>query len=172
MKDMVDHLRLLVPPPSPPVAAGTASSFLEFEEAIGLRLPGDYKEIISAYGDGNWQDFWLLLNPFSANPYRNLQLQAPRDDASGRNVLSAERYLRNADTGYPHAIWPDRGGIFPWAVTDNGGRFFWITDGQPDAWPTIYYPSRDPDYKELALSTSEIVYGLVSGELPLFHEEF
>ena len=88
------------------------------------------------------------------------------------NLLSAERYLEDKDPGYPHTIWPEPGGIFPWAVTDNGGRFFWVTAGDPGRWSTIYYPSRDPDYRELELSTSEILCGLVSNELNLFDDEF
>lgn len=170
--NVIDRVRRLVPPPSSPVAAGSLIAFHQVESTLGLALPEDYKLLVTMYGDGQWQEFWYLLNPFSPNPHLNLLQQAPRDDVSGNNLLSAERYIRNRHPEYPHKIWPEESGIFPWALTDNGGRFFWVIEGPPEEWASIYYPSRDPDHQELGLSTSEIVAGVLSGDLPLFQEEF
>lgn len=165
------RIRNFVRPPQRPVATGTPEAFAVIETQLDLVLPNEYKLLINTYGDGQWQEFWYLLNPFSANQNLNLLHQAPRDDRSGTNILSAERYIRDRHS-YPHAIWPEPEGIFPWAVTDNGGRFFWLLQGSPERWPSIYYPSRDPDYQAIALPISEIIAGLLSGELPLFQEEF
>ena len=167
----IRSIQELVPPPADPVAAGTLSAFERIEEELGLALPSDYKALVASYGDGQWQEFWYLLNPFSPNRNLNLFQQTSRSSTTGEDLLSAERFTR-ARHPYPHPIWPEPGGIFPWAVTDNGGRFFWLTEGSVERWPSIYYPSRDPDYRELQLATSEIVAGLLSGELPLFEEEF
>jgi len=166
-----ERIRTFVHPPIAPVAAGEPTDFVSIETQFGLLFPDDYKLLINTYGDGQWQEFWYLLNPFSRNENLNLLRQASRTGASGVDLLSAERYIRDRHP-YPHAIWPEPEGIFPWAVTDNGGRFFWLVDGSPEAWSTIYYPSRDPDFKELNLSSAAIVAGLLSGELPLFEQEF
>ena len=165
------RIQKFVRPPQHPVAAGTPEAFAAIEAQLDLVLPNEYKLLINTYGDGQWQEFWYLLNPFSTNKNLNLLLQAPRDDISGRNILSAERCIRDRHP-YPHPIWPEPGGIFPWAVTDNGGRFFWVIRGSPESWPSVYFPSRDPDYEDIARPISEIIAGLLSGELALFHEEF
>ena len=60
----------------------------------------------------------------------------------------------------------------PWAFTDNGGRFFWETQGEPSCWKSIYYPSRDPEHEIYDLTCMAILLGIISGELPIFTEEF
>jgi hypothetical protein len=173
MRDRSRDIARAAAPPPKPIAAGTQEQFEVVERQLGFVLPADYKNVIAMYGDGSWFDFLYLLNPFSSNSHLNLIEQAPRDDRSGRNTLSAERYIRDeAPAEYPHSIWPDPAGIFPWAITDNGGRFFWIVEGPPEFWTTVYYASRDPDFEELRLSSSEIIYGIISGDLPLFAQEF
>jgi len=154
-----------------PRGTRTAEDFSAIDANFGLFLPGDYKLLINTHGDGQWQEFWYLLNPFSRNENLNLLRQASRSETSGSDILSAERFIRDRHP-YPHPIWPEARGIFPWAVTDNGGRFFWLIDGAPEDWPTIYYPSRDPEFRKLESSTAAIIAGLLSGELPLFEEEF
>lgn len=168
----IERLMRAVPPPALPLDAGSMSAFAQVEASLGLHLPDDYKLLVVSYGDGTWQDFWHLLNPFSRLRYWNLLEQAPRDDASGNTVLSAERYIQLRHADYPHAIWPEPGGILPWAGTDNGGRFFWLTTGEPNQWPTIYYPDRSPDFTRYDLPVGQIVAGAVLGELPIFAEPF
>lgn len=172
MRNLTDALQKIVTPPSFPTSNGGFDRFIEIETELGLQLPSDYKDLIIAYGDGCWQGFWYLLNPFTENKYLNLITQASQDGSSGYDILSAKRSVRNLVTDYPHKIWPEENGIFPWGMTDNGGRFFWITRGNADDWPTIYYPSRDPDFERYELSVSEIILGAISGTLPIFSDEF
>lgn len=171
MNNVTRKIQQLVKPPKFPVHNGGSDRFADIEAELGLVLPADYKELIVTYGDGTWQGFWFLLNPFTDNQYLNLVTQASREGDSGEDILSAERYLQRTELDYPHRIWPERGGIFPWGITDNGGRFFWITGGKPDKWPTLYYPSRDPDFTRYELSTSELTYSALSSSLPIFAEE-
>jgi hypothetical protein len=171
--DVIRELKRLVPPPRCPRNGGSRALFREIERQLGFHLPDDYKEIVTLYGDGRWQDFWYLYNPFSDNRHLNLIKQSPRDDATGLNCLSAERAIRNQfGDAYPHAIWPETGGVFPWGVTDNGGRLFWRMRGDPARWPTVYYPSRDPDFRVLRRSTSRILLGAVTGQSCIFMSEF
>jgi len=172
MRNLVDDLQKIVAPPGFPTSNGSFDGFTKIEIELGLLLPSDYKDLIMTYGDGCWQGFWYLLNPFTKNHNLNLIAQASRDEVSGYDILSAERNIKNLEANYPHRIWPEKDGIFPWGITDNGGRFFWITTGKADDWPTLYYPSRDPDFKSYDLSISEIILGAVSGALPIFADEF
>lgn len=173
---MTDHLKQLmdlVPPPSKPMNAGSAKAFLKVEAELSLKLPADYKALVHTYGSGKWQEFWSVLNPFTANKYTNLIIQSGNLRPKRWSALDAERAVRErAGKKYPHPIYPESGGILPWAITDNGGRFYWLTKGNPSKWPTIYYPSRDPDYESLTLPCVEIVLKTVAGKLKIFGEEF
>jgi hypothetical protein len=172
VKNLIDELKKIVTPPNTPTNNGSLEQFAEIEIELGLQFPSDYKELIVTYGDGCWQGFWYLLNPFTKNTNLNLIAQASREGASGYDILSAERAEKEMEVSYPHAIWPDENGLFPWGITDNGGRFFWVTGGNPAQWPIIYYPSRDPDFQKYEMRIFELVLGAVSGTLPIFLEEF
>jgi hypothetical protein len=152
------------------------AEFHRVEDELRLELPTDYKRLIIAYGDGNWQNFWRLLNPFSPNRYINLLWQSIQESESDTNRVWAERVTREefpSEHPYPH-IYPEPGGILPWVGTDNGGTFWWITKGAPDTWQTIY----DPDGRSLEWemqgnrTSAEILYGSLSGEYKVFEQEF
>jgi len=162
----------IIPPPKQPLDAGSPSAWRGVEAELRLSLPDDYKQVVTHYGSGQWQEFWFLLNPFTANRFLNLCRQSLPGPEGPSTTLGAERYTREHLGNYPHPIFPEPGGILPWASTDNGGRFFWLTEGSPTRWKTIYYPSRDPDFETYELSCSELLYGAVTGELPVFAEEF
>jgi hypothetical protein len=163
----------MVPPPVAPFEAGAASDFARVEGELGLALPEDYKRLILAYGSGQWQRFWVILNPFAENEYINLLVQCQNRRPKKWSMLDAERVVREAEGGrYPHPIYPEPGGILPWASTDNGGRFFWLTKGGADEWATVYYADRSPEFGVYEMSCTELLYGAVSGELPIFREEF
>lgn len=166
----LEKLRALVPPPLKPVAAPDPAQIRAAELKLGLDLPADFVEIVSSYGDGCWQGFWYLLNPASPNPILNLLAQAGVEGE--HQALWAERSMRESHSAYPHAIWPDPGGILPWALTDNGGRFFWRTRGPRATWSTVYYADRSPDYEILTHGCGELLLGILDGTIPIFREEF
>jgi hypothetical protein len=120
------QLRDAIPPPSTPIEAGSLEAFSVVEARLGLTLPDDYKHLIYTYGTGAWKQFLWVLNPFSANRFLNLIEQAQRQ-------LDADRIIR---AHWPHhvpfALFPERGGLFPWAITDNGNRLYWLTAGEPN----------------------------------------
>jgi hypothetical protein len=169
MTDLLKRLVEMVPPPAAPFEAGQAADFAQVEAQVGLKLPEDYKHLVLTYGSGQWQQFWIVLNPFAANEYINLLVQCQTRRPKRWSMLDAERGVRESDPNrYPHAIYPEAGGILPWACTDNGGRFFWLAKGTPGMWPTVYYADRSPSFELYEMSCVEILYGAVSGELPIF----
>jgi hypothetical protein len=157
-----------VPPPADPVEAGRAEAMAAVEERLGLALPADYKSLIGAYGTGSWKDFLLVLNPFASNRYLNLFEQTQRQ-------LDAERVIRAAwPSEVPFAIYPEPGGLLPWAMTDNGNRLYWLTQGHPDDWPTVIYESRGPRHDRHQVSCCEFLRRWVAGQLrvSVFPEDF
>ena len=148
MTDYMKRLSEMVPPPAEPFEVGNLENFAKVEAELGLALPADYKQVILTYGSGQWQGFWYILNPFTKNEFLNLIIQSKNRRPMNWNMLDSERELRESYKGiyrYPHAIYPEPGGIMPWGITDNGGRFFWLTKGVQEKWPTIYYPDRSAD---------------------------
>jgi hypothetical protein len=89
------------------------------------------------------------------------------------SALDSERVVRDFMEGqYPHPIFPETGGILPWAITDNGGRFFWLTKGSPANWPTIYYADRSPEFGLFEMPCTELLFKAVSGESMIFEGPF
>ena len=99
------------------------------ERSLGLSLPGAYKRLVTDFASRTWLEFLHVLSPFSEE--LNLQQHAEM-------ILDADRETRRAfPTHYPIGLYPEPGGLFPWAVTDNGDTLYFITAGEPDDWPTL-----------------------------------
>jgi hypothetical protein len=157
-----------VPPPCNPVEAGSIEAFTDVEARLALALPDDYKRLVCAYGTGSWKGFLWVLNPFSANRHLNLLAQAQRQ-------LAAERAIRTVwPRNVPFALYPEGGGLFPWGMTDNGNRLYWLTTGDPAAWPTVVYESRGPRHDRHELSCCAFLQHWVAGQLrvSVFPDDF
>ncbi len=167
----VDDLIRLVPPARVPANGGNAARFADVERLLGLRLPDDYKQLVCTYGDGVWQRFWFILNPFSHNRLINLLWHADNGRVAAERTARAEH-----PQGWPLAIYPEPGGILPWGITDNGGTFWWVTHGPPSRWRTLYDPDgRCPQTDrrtDLASGCSDVLLGSVSGADSAFERDF
>src|SRR4051794_2040355 len=86
----LDDLLELAPSPDQPVEPGSSEQWKEVERTLGTPLPGDYKQMINAYGTGEFCDLFYLFNPFSTSAGMNLIWQAgvpdslENDDELGR----------------------------------------------------------------------------------------
>lgn len=169
MMDMTGQIVAMVPPPLEPVCSGCVDGFSGVEQMLGIELPPDYKNLILRYGDGCWQNFWWILNPFSSNKYLNL---VERVSEYERFNYSGEGFWRNSKEDYSYNIWPEPSGLFPWAFTENAGVFFWSTCGTPTQWTTVYFADDCYECESIPLTASEIVYGAITGNLDIFEEEF
>jgi hypothetical protein len=162
------QLRDAVPPPSRPVEVGSMELFATVEARLGLALPDDYKHLVCAYGTGSWKGFLWVLNPFSSNRYLNLFEQA-------KCQLEAERAIRTDwPRDVPFALYPEPGGLLPWAMTDNGDRLYWLTAADPVHWPTVVYESRGPEHELHRLGCCEFLLQWTAGRLPVavFPDDF
>lgn len=157
-----------VSPPANAVEPGNPEAFTAVEARLGFALPADYKSLIHAYGTGSWMGFLWVLNPFAHSRFLNLFEQTQRQ-------LDAERTIRaNWPTQVPFPIYPEQGGLLPWAMTDNGDRLYWLTEGQPETWATIVCESRGPRYDYHRMSCCAFLRRWIAGELRIsvFPDDF
>jgi hypothetical protein len=162
-----EQLCASVPPPAKPIEPGSFESFRVLEAQLNLVLPWDYKQLICAYGTGSWKCFLWVLSPFSANRHLNLLEQMKRQ-------LDAERTIRAKwPEDVPFTLYPEPGG-FPWAMTDNGDRLYWLTEGTSDEWPTVVFESRGPQYERHSTSCCEFLLQWMTGRLrvSVFPDDF
>jgi hypothetical protein len=66
--------------------------------------------------------------------------------------------------GYP--LYPEPGGLLPWAGTGNGVQLCWLTEGESDAWPVVVF---DYGYHcdRYDLGAVDLLYGHLSGRHPV-----
>ena len=144
----------LIPPPDYPV--GGNGDWKRFASANGFWPPEDYRMMIREYGVGTFGDWISLLDPF--------------DHAKGfAGVVQGEcqvmRDSRNrAPASYPSwALWPEHGGLMPWAKTTTGDYVCWRTDGRPESWTTRFWGAGCS--VEFQVSAVEFLVGLAQNSL-------
>jgi hypothetical protein len=131
-------------------------------------LPDEYKEFISTYGTGGIDNFIWILNPFVLDENFNLM---------ERGKVIREAYLeskQNFPQDFIHDVYPDVGGLLPWAITDNGDEIYWRTDNNPNKWSIVIYGSRSSEYAEYNKSLVEFLYEILTKRLvcSIFPDDF
>jgi hypothetical protein len=159
----LEKLKNLVASPKKPLFEGRHEAWPVIEEILGLDLPTDYKEIIAAYGSGSFSDFIYLYNPFcpfwtSSNLLSGTTKQRLRAYREGQ--------AQHPQYSPPFRAYPEPGGLFPWASTDNGDTLFWLTVGSPDKWTTVVCDSKTSEAcDEFSFGVAEFLLCWLSGSL-------
>lgn len=130
MSDAVERLIGMVPPPTQPVDAGSAEQWPAVEARLGVTLPADYKRLVNVYGAGLFADWVRVFSPFSEPSW----LASP--DLIGSIAGGTEQWKAG-----PPALFPESGGLLPFAQDDNGNLFCWQTAGPPHEWTVINFES-------------------------------
>ncbi|MBV9849809.1 MAG: SMI1/KNR4 family protein [Armatimonadetes bacterium] len=178
------RLRQIAAPPRSPIAPGTQQQWGKVEEAVGLRFPEDYKQLIGVYGHGCFADFVWLFNPFFFG-----YAMGARDystNVKGRLKALEELRLKWPDDTAPFPSWPTPGGVYPWGTTDNGGTLCWLTVGSPEEWTVVLLDDDLSErYDQYPMTMTEFLVAWLSeevvprtfpddifpAELPLFRPE-
>jgi len=131
--------------------------WLAVEQSLGVTLPGSYKKLIDTFGATSWGNFLHVLSPFGDN----LNLQR-----IGKQILDADRESRSRFAShYPLPLYPEPGGLLPWAVTDNGDTLYFITLANPDKWPTLIKGPRAPEFEVTYFHPALLVHHVAAGTL-------
>ncbi|MQY31284.1 SMI1/KNR4 family protein [Nocardia aurantia] len=127
---------VLRPSPLPTVAA---PPWADIEQAIGTRLPGDYREFIELYGNGSINHELSVWYPALRRTDARVVLTALVDDTLPEPGSVGE--FVDARPGEPElCAFPEPGGLLQWGSTNGADMFFWETAGDdPDQWPVIAF---------------------------------
>jgi hypothetical protein len=125
----IADLLAIVPPPAAPTHSGSPYQFTRAEEALGTRLPTDYREFTLRYGAGGLVGGYLQVwTPFA------LDLRQ-RADAPGSFIR-----VHHAAGTLPWPPFPAGPGLLEIGGNENGHRLLYLADGPPDEWPLIVVP--------------------------------
>ena len=170
MDSAVDDLVQLVG--APPHPAGSAPvddpRWSAIEYRLDLEFPPDYKQLIAAFGTSTWGGFLNVLNPFS-------RLDALHLERAGYRMLGTVHGVRRQEPeAVPYGVFPEKCGLFPWAITDNGDALFWLTEGPSSWWSTVILEARGPECERHALTASAVIYEFLRAKLqsPLLLDPF
>jgi hypothetical protein len=163
-----ENLTNILPPPVEIFNSGTEKEWKYFEDRLGTSLPIDYKEFVNSYGSGAIDNFLWVLNPFIQNENLNLFL---------KTKVICEAYVQSKRK-FPHEflydVYPEVGGLLPWALTDNGDVLYWITKGEHESWQIVVFESRSTLCTSYNKSMTEFIYEIVSHNLKctIFPDDF
>lgn len=137
----LESLAGILPPPARPVDVPTAEDWRTAEEALGRRLPSDYKALVERYGAGTIDGFLHVLNPSGRHEPARLVPAVDRLSAGFREIRTT------IPDEVPYPIHPEAGGLLPWAFSDNGDVFFWSTESaDSDSWPIVLAEAGGPGW--------------------------
>jgi len=153
----IDRLVSLVPPPTVPVDA--AGDWRSVETVLGLALPEEFKLLLGHYGVGSFDDI-TLLSPFDSHPKRVFDL------VEHANVLIPwfAELRKDAPEDFPFPLYPEPGGLLPWATTSVGTDLCWLTEGRPEHWPTAVWNVRGGGTR-YELGAVDLLHDYLRGQL-------
>ncbi len=100
---------------------GNSELWNNCESELGLVLPGQFKNLIEGAGELTFGEIHVL-SPFASSSHLSLR-------EKGRQILNADSELGQANSWhYPLPLYPEMGGLLPWAISDAGEILYWITN--------------------------------------------
>jgi hypothetical protein len=148
-------------PPSGPIDWSAVENSLRFV------LPSDYKELCRRYLDMQLNRFLVVVHPH------------PTYEGGETLKTWSERIIGQADDlreefpeTAPYPLFPEEGGVFPWAITVGNDILWWRMVGDPDGWPVIVQArdSQEDDWWEYPCSAAELLVKLTTDQIqcPVF----
>jgi hypothetical protein len=152
------------------------------EEEVGIALPPDFCELAERFPYGVFQGYLdFIPSPAGLMDLRERPLadvrrwrdNTPDDDeilyrknleelaASEGEQLSPDPVL-----SFPFPLWPEPGGIFPWALGSGDEMFFWLrSEPDPGSWPVVWCHGGDLEWEQFDGTTTDFLIALVTGQI-------
>lgn len=130
------------------------------ESSLGLRLPDDYKKLIEIFPDGDFEGQLRINRPGDSNepPNEFLGYYAWR--------LHDMRELRGLGHPIPYPIFPEPGGLLPWASGPRAEPFFWLTNSEnPNSWPIVTTNHDFSQWRQFSGSACELLMEIMTGDI-------
>lgn len=139
---------------SPPVQP---VDWVHAEQQLNLRLPADYRELVSAGGAGVWFDDLRLYSP--GDPLRS------HDLLESNGVFEDLLLFWEDDPELRPADLPEDARLIAWATTGHGETLFWRVDaGNSSGVYPIYVEDGDgARWERFDLSTTDLLLGILHG---------
>jgi hypothetical protein len=130
-KTSLDHLVALVSPPP----SGRHCPTSENRGTAEMGLPSDLYALTSHYGSGDFEHERLGCPVWAYNPF------APsyRETVHDAHVALAQYRDAEGEKMVPYPLHPTSPGLRIWGRNDQGDLFLWLTEGEPDQWPVLYF---------------------------------
>jgi hypothetical protein len=134
----LDELTELVPPPDDPPPP----------PEWGQPLPSDYRALVERYGPGTIAGL-AILTPGHPNRYVDLDRQTGEQRATLKEGDIAPAYEPDA--------------LIPWGIDESGNVVWWLTTGEPDAWPVIANEARGDEWQRFDGGAVAFLVALLDG---------
>jgi hypothetical protein len=162
------RLTSLLPVPESP--RGLDTDWESIEHELGIVLPSDYKQFINHFGTGLIQGSSLDYGCLSVWNYREASNNfSLLDDVS--SVISEYHDAREKGYSLIYPFYPEKGGLLPFASTQNGDYFNWRMVGISEKWDVVFY---DSSRVEMVLFKGKrfmpVLVGLLEQTSPLLTE--
>jgi hypothetical protein len=144
-------------------------SWEEVESAVGLRLPSDFKRLMSQFPSGAFAERYYVYSPVQSRVVLR-EFQQDRFDAlSGLDEIREER-----DNGLPYPLYPEPDGLLPWGRGDEH-IYFWKVDdvNNPDKWTVIFGERLGFDWGEYPGPMASFLLDVIDGRFShpnLYHQ--
>ncbi|MFF0416298.1 SMI1/KNR4 family protein [Kitasatospora sp. NPDC004745] len=126
------------------------------EGALGIGLPGSYKEYVEVFGRGEFCDFIDVYAPdFSDHPQGIVEKALRLADQAAGNPWIAAFFE-------PYGVYPGQGGLLQWGASEVGDSFFWRTCvDNPSEWEIIVKEEGEDSWLTYEMSVPEFLYRMM-----------
>ena len=132
-------------------------SWTATEEALGVELPGDFKELCATFGRGEFSGYVNMLASAGDEPSGVVGNLRRLHSIFDRRPTARRLYE-------PYGVHPE-GRLIQWAHTADEAEFHWlIQPDRPESWKVVARRATDEPWHELEMSTSEFLYRVLKDE--------
>ena len=157
MPNKIEEVLRFVSIPTTTIDVPSSVDWASLESEFGVTLPEDFKELVSSYGAGSFDDFLVMKSPTANDDGYSLRLLIT-------DSLEVLRTFRESNE-HEERIFPESGGLFPWAATLNGDILYWRSNGNSEEWTVVLNPSRTLEFLDFAESSTSFIEGIYSGRI-------